>query len=185
MIIEVNKLVNQTLRIARPIAMGAGRQPAEGVNYAKPVDVDFTLTVREGELKVVGRFSTVLMETCCRCLARFEKRLDQEVDLLFIPREMMPDEIDVELADEDMNIASYVDKVDLAQVIDEQVALSLPMKILCSEECKGICPRCGRDLNQGECGCSVERVDERLLVLKDIKKKMFGGDGESQPGSEE
>ena len=185
MIIEVNKLVNQTLRIARPIAMGAGRQPAEGVNYAKPVDVDFTVTVKDGELKLVGRFSTVLMETCHRCLARFEKRLDQEVDLLFIPRERMPDEIDVELADEDMNIASYVDTVDLAQVIDEQVALALPMKILCSEECRGICPTCGKELNQGKCDCGVERVDERLLVLRDIKRKMFGEDEESQAEPEE
>jgi uncharacterized protein len=101
--------------------------------------------------------------------------LELDVDLLFIPREAMPDEIDVELADEDMNIASYLDVIDLTQVVDEQVALALPMKILCNEECKGLCPRCGIDLNRGECKCRVETSDDRLLVLKDIKEKMFGG----------
>jgi uncharacterized protein len=176
MIIEVNKLLNQTLRVARSIPMGGGRRPAEGVTYAEPVEVDFNLVGKEHDVKLEGRFSTRLMLTCHRCLVVFERRLEQEVDLLFIPRDEMPDQIDVELADEEMNIASYLDVIDLAQVIEEQVALALPMKILCDDECKGICPHCGINLNRGECKCEGKPLDDRLLVLKDIKEKMFGGD---------
>ena len=175
MIIEVNKLLNQTLRIAKPVRMGGGRRPLEGVSYAGPVDIDFTLVGKKRDVKLTGTFSTRLMLTCHRCVARFEHQLEQELDLLFIPRDSMPDEIDVELADKDMKIASYLDVIDLAQVIDEQVALALPMKILCDENCKGLCPQCGTDLNKSACNCTKEVVDDRLLVLKDIKEKMFGG----------
>ncbi|HUX07965.1 MAG TPA: DUF177 domain-containing protein [Acidobacteriota bacterium] len=175
MIIEVNKLLNQKLRIARPIPMGGQRRPLDEVSYAGPVDVDFTLVGKDRDVKLTGTFSTRLMLTCYRCLARFEHVVEQELDLLFIPRDSMPDEIDVELADEDMNIASYLEVIDLAQVIDEQVVLALPMKILCDENCRGICPKCGADLNKITCSCGTEAVDDRLLVLKDIKEKMFGG----------
>jgi len=183
MIIEVNKLLNQTLRITRSLVRSGEYRLTEGVKYAGPVDIDFTLTEKEGDLKIVGRFSTDLSISCDRCLASYEVPLEQEVDLLFIPRDHMPDEIDVELADEDMKIASYRNTIDLSQVIDEQVVLSLPMKNLCSEDCRGLCPRCGKNLNEGDCGCVEERVDERLLVLKEIKEKMFGGAGGGEPNA--
>lgn len=146
----------------------------EGVSYAKPVVVDLTLSSKEREFKLTGQFSTLLNISCHRCLNTFEQPIEMELDLLFIPREEMPREVDVELADADMNIASYQDVIDISQIIDEQVALSLPMKRLCSQDCKGLCQRCGKNLNTGPCECSDERIDQRLLVLQDIKRKMFG-----------
>jgi uncharacterized protein len=177
MIIEVNKLVNQALHVEQPVSMGKGREPVEGVSYVRDVDVDFTLLAKGKEVKLAGTFSAGLKLTCHRCLGEYELALEQDLDLVFIPREEMPGEVDVELADEDMNVASYIDVIDLAQIIDEQVALALPMKLLCSEDCKGICSQCGQNLNEGACQCRDERVDARLLVLKDIKEKMFGGEG--------
>ena len=151
----------------------------EGVSYAKPVVVDLTLGSKEREFKLTGQFSTHLNISCHRCLNTFEQPMDLDLDLLFIPREQMPREVDVELADADMNIASYQDAIDLCQIIDEQVALSLPMKRLCSQDCKGLCQRCGKNLNIGPCDCMEESIDQRLLVLQDIKRKMFGDSGKS------
>ncbi|MBI5187527.1 MAG: DUF177 domain-containing protein, partial [Nitrospirae bacterium] len=58
------------------------------------------------------------------------------------------------------------EELELLDLIKEQVMLNLPMKPLCSDSCKGICPQCGTDLNEGNCGCSREDIDPRLEVLK-------------------
>jgi uncharacterized protein len=183
MIIELNNLVNQTLRIARNIPMSGTRRPAAGISYAYPVDVDLTLIGKEKEFKIVGSFSTKLLMSCHRCLNTYELPIRHDLDLVFIPRDQMPDEMDVELADEDMNIASYLDSIDLCQVIDEQVVLSLPMKSLCAEDCKGLCQHCGKNLNEGPCGCSSQEVDGRLAALKEIKGKILSRDKDQAPSN--
>ena len=175
MVIELNKLLNQTVRLEETVAMGEERHPMDGISYRKPVAVDLVLTGKEREFKLEGSFKANLTLTCHRCLRSFERSLKRKIDLVFIPRDQMPTgEVDVELADKDMNVASYLDTLDLRQVIDEQVVLALPMKIICSNECKGLCQNCGKDLNEGPCDCSDERIDDRLLVLKEIKKRLFG-----------
>ena len=175
MVIELNKLLNQTVRLEQAVAMGGERHPMDGVGYREPVAIDLVLTGKDRDFKLEGSFRASLTLTCHRCLRSFEHTLERKIDLVFIPRDRMPaGEVDVELADKDMNVASYLDTLDLRQVIDEQVVLVLPMKILCSDDCKGLCQVCGRDLNEGPCDCPDGRVDDRLLVLKEIKKKLFG-----------
>lgn len=175
MIIELNKLTNKKLRIARAIPMGSGRHPVQGCSYAAPVEFDAMLTGKEKEFKLVGSFKASLMLTCDRCLSNFERVVDENLDLIFIPRAEMEGEPEVELTKDDMNVASYIDNIDLCQVIDEQLVLALPMKILCSENCPGLCPRCGKNLARGPCDCVDNRVDERLIVLMDVKRRMMEG----------
>ncbi|HVE86132.1 MAG TPA: DUF177 domain-containing protein [Myxococcales bacterium] len=59
--------------------------------------------------------------------------------------------------------------IDLDPIVQEQVLLALPVSVLCKDECKGLCPVCGQDLNEAECGCERKVVDPRLAVLKSIK----------------
>jgi uncharacterized protein len=63
------------------------------------------------------------------------------------------------------------DELDLTEVTKEQVLLGLPMKPLCSESCKGLCPACGADLNLGPCGCGGKAVDQRFQALEKLLKK--------------
>lgn len=78
-----------------------------------------------------------------------------------------------EIADEDTNIhylSPDQDKIDLSEDVKELTLLALPMKHLCDENCKGLCPKCGKDLNEGPCDCKVDEVHpvwEPLLKLKD------------------
>ncbi len=60
-------------------------------------------------------------------------------------------------------------ELNIEHLMWEQFNLSLPGKILCSEECKGLCPHCGKDLNEGPCSCSTEKTDPRLEIFKKIK----------------
>lgn len=61
-------------------------------------------------------------------------------------------------------------KLDVEELVYSEVVLSLPTKHLCSEDCKGICASCGKNLNEGECGCQKEEVDPRLAALKELLK---------------
>lgn len=182
MIIELNNLLNQTVRFTKTIPMAGARRPSEGVVYSKPVELDVTVIGKDRDFKLLGEFSTVLSVSCHRCLRSFELPIRQKLDLVFIPRDQMPHKLDVELADKDMNIASYKDSIDLCQIVDEQVVLALPMKSLCSEDCKGLCPHCGKNLNESSCTCEKVSCDPRLVALKEIKVKLFGGDN-GQGGS--
>lgn len=72
-----------------------------------------------------------------------------------------PEEPDVFLIDE-------THKLDLGEAMREYALLSVPMLPLCREDCKGLCPECGANLNDEECGCDIEQADERLAVLKQL-----------------
>jgi len=77
-----------------------------------------------------------------------------------------------EVEEEDLSTAFYDDqKIDLAQLMREQFYLALPMKPLCGDGCRGLCPVCGTNLNRGTCDCNREWEDPRLAVLKNIKVK--------------
>ncbi len=71
---------------------------------------------------------------------------------------------------EDLNMGSYQDDViDLAPLVLEQIVLQIPIKPLCREDCKGLCPRCGANLNETTCDCETEAVDQRFAILKKFK----------------
>ena len=94
---------------------------------------------------------------CGRCLERYAVPLDHELDLFFLPRSAEPaeeQEDEVELSDREVVVGYYEgDRLDLGEVVREQLFLSLPLKRLCREDCRGLCPTCGKNLNAGDCGC--------------------------------
>jgi len=76
----------------------------------------------------------------------------------------------VELRTDDLDFGFYEGEVvDLSPLIYEQIMLQIPMKILCSEACKGLCPQCGANLNVGNCDCRKDQGDERFAVLRNLK----------------
>ena len=125
-------------------------------------------------IHVRGRLSARVELQCGRCLEDFAFAMDQELDLFYLPHradEEDEEEDEVELADRDMVVAYYQgDRLDLGDVVREQCFLSLPLKPLCREDCRGRCPSCGRNRNLESCACPApeEAVDPRLAVLKKL-----------------
>jgi uncharacterized protein len=129
------------------------------------------------EVLVQAHFTMPLTSQCKRCLKTVT--LDEPVELTRTyvpagkqkaPREHKGEEsegsFDPGLVDED----TYSGKeLDLAPAIREQMLLSMPLAPLCDEECKGLCPACGKDLNEGECGCDRTAIDPRWAALKGIQ----------------
>jgi len=102
-------------------------------------------------------------EICGRCLEPFVRE-----ERAFLSGKLVKKTDDI-MEDEEGEIIYYTDeKLDLTEEIITMVYLSLPMKPLCKEDCKGICPQCGANLNVQECNCIAEDIDPRFAVLKDL-----------------
>ncbi len=117
-----------------------------------------------------GELATVARLPCSRCLDTYPLALDLHFDLAYTTRPETFEKGESRV-DEDRITVNQFDgqRIDLGQVLTEQVYLGLPLKPLCSAECHGLCPRCGTNLNQDACNCQEERAeDPRLLVLKKL-----------------
>jgi len=106
---------------------------------------------------------------CCRCLETARLPISASFNYTFSPTLSEPQE-EMELSTEDLELAYYEeDTIDLDRVVYEQIMLQMPIKPLCTEACRGLCPHCGINLNVASCHCEGETFDERLAVLKKFK----------------
>ena len=144
--------------------------------FNHPVDIRLGAK-RMGELVTVeGKFSAGVEMTCNRCLKKFESTLASRFNLTYaskLPLENGPDEDDdIELQAEELGLLLFQgEAIDLRDAIQSEIVMAIPMQPLCSEDCKGLCPKCGNDLNLGECGCQRKTVDPRFAALKNLKVK--------------
>lgn len=104
---------------------------------------------------------------CVRCLSEFGFSASERLELHLLPGAALPQEEETRLGRDDLEVRFYDEpRVDLSELAAEQFALVLPMKPLCAETCRGICPRCGANLNLGACPCPPES-DDRFAPLLD------------------
>jgi len=127
---------------------------------------------------VTGELDVVSHPACDRCLKTYKEDETVPFHLLMAPlyesrRQQVEEEeggFEKELVRDDMEFSYYEgDRVDLNEIVKEQILLAEPFKHICKDNCKGICQKCGKDLNEGPCGCKEERRDKRWEALKDFK----------------
>lgn len=107
---------------------------------------------------------------CSRCLEPFELSLSARFESTLVPPPKGDIEMDVELSSEDLERTFYFGStIDLAGIVLEQLVVNLPIKPLCSDACKGLCPACGVNRNAEDCGCVDEEIDPRFAILKKLK----------------
>ena len=119
-----------------------------------------------------GSLSGVVQVWCARCLEPYHRDLKSEFRLFLTSPPADTDQNELELSEDDM-WGDFVtgDDVDLHDIIREQIYLSLPMKSLCREDCSGLCPVCGTNLNKKRCDCERVNGDHGFSKLKDLKLK--------------
>ena len=114
---------------------------------------------------VRGTLKGSVITPCDRCLSDFELDINVNFDAF----EQLPDgEYDEEPR---VRTDSGQLQLNIGAILWEEFALALPVKPLCSEGCKGMCPDCGKDLNTGKCDCEQDKGDERLAVFRNLKIK--------------
>ncbi|BCS53929.1 DUF177 domain-containing protein [Geobacter sp. SVR] len=140
--------------------------------FTGPVRSDITVSREYDHIRIAGRVSAPIRLTCSRCLEAYDSAVDSNFSIFFrkgTPEEV-PVEDEVELNEQDLISGTYSgDEIDLTHEIEEQVAMEIPLKPLCSENCKGLCSTCGTDLNRGSCTCSREQINFKFSALKDFK----------------
>ncbi len=114
-----------------------------------------------GFIRLIGTITGEYSAPCGRCLAPVARTFSTQIDLSVVTS---PTE-----SDEDIILAEG-QKIDLGSFVTETVLLNLPLRLLCREDCKGLCPKCGKDLNLGECKCDHKEIDPRLAGLADFFK---------------
>ncbi|MFH0728241.1 MAG: DUF177 domain-containing protein [Pseudomonadota bacterium] len=124
-------------------------------------------------VEVTGRIETKTISTCSRCLAVYEAPVAHHFSVDFTHESPEPDVAggEIALSEEDLGLIYYKgDTIDFHDAIQEQVILSLPLRPLCREDCKGLCHNCGENLNEGNCRCSSGGIiDPRFAVLGNLK----------------
>jgi len=135
-----------------------------------PLDVDLFIEPAGPDFRVKGKLKGNILLTCSRCLASFILPLDMPWEAILSPLSVLKGEEEVELTGEDVEVSFFKDDViDLSQILRDQIFLSIPWKPLCQEVCKGICPRCGKNLNDGACQCPGTSEGSPFEILNKLK----------------
>jgi uncharacterized protein len=154
MIVELARLEEPELNVSGAIEISEIKWDEEDVEIAEAVKIDFKITKGNAQVRVEGRIKAKLDANCSRC---FEKiKLEKEIIFKadFVTKENFPKDLELELTKEDLDISVFDgEKLDLAEVVREQMLLSLPTQILCSDSCKGLCGTCWVNLNKQACQC--------------------------------
>lgn len=130
--------------------------------FAHPIRVSGTVRNAAGALELTGQAETTLELACDRCLKPFSQALALPVTTL------LAEELEDEENDEIVLLENG--EADLEEIFTTALVLSMDAKHVCSEDCKGLCPTCGANLNDGPCGCRKE-VDPRLAALAQLLDK--------------
>lgn len=134
---------------------------------AGPLKVNAEAGLAGGEIQVRGHVSGDMEAACDRCLEQIRFSVDFDFDLTYRPMEEIAREEELEVGEDELTVGFFSDdSVNLADVVREQVLLSVPMKIVCGPDCRGLCPVCGANRNVRECDCSIQHKDSPFAFLR-------------------
>jgi uncharacterized protein len=154
-----------------------------------PLAVSLDLTNVEGLVAVTGVLEGTIVRECVRCLKEYEDPLAFSVRAAFIPEPKSPphhpkrvdprkaraEVVEAEQEVEPDDQYQYQgNQLELAPMLREHVILSAPMQPLCSDDCMGLCARCGKNLNEGPCQCAAEPPIPTFRVVQGMKRKTGG-----------
>jgi uncharacterized protein len=175
MLLDLNKIHTPREHFEKVYRPEAFPADDEAFRVVAPVSLAFDIVKDKQHFQLAGSVATMLELRCSRCLEPFARAVDSQFDLRYQPHAHPAGtghEEERQIEEDDLSTAFYDnDEIDLGQLMREQFYLSLPMKPLCRDDCRGLCPICGTNLNRGACECKREWEDPRLAVLKQLKKE--------------
>jgi uncharacterized protein len=141
-------------------------------DIVKEIKYKLKINKLKDDVFIKGKVDAGLSLQCGRCLKGFEDAISIKLDLAFKPTKSLKGDEKCELSVGELETGFYAEnEFDLTEITKEQVMLNTPMKPLCRESCKGICPVCGTDLNEKTCECSKKQADHRFQALEKLLKK--------------
>ncbi|GFN23984.1 YceD family protein [Thermanaeromonas sp. C210] len=139
----------------------------ESIPLTEPVRVVGEITNTGKFLYLQGKAYTTVRLRCCRCLEPYTWPLEVSVEEEYCTPNVFASLPEDDEARDEVRVYEG-DSIDIAPAVREAFILALPMKWLCREECLGLCPVCGQNLNERDCNCRVEEIDPRMAVLAEL-----------------
>ena len=122
------------------------------------------------QVDVKGDISADIEVECSRCLTSARNSLEIPFVAAFVTAENYTEAKEAELGVEDLEVSIIEnDQIDLTELVREQILLNLPTQIFCTEDCQGLCPKCGANRNLIDCKCQNKEIDPRWEALGDLK----------------
>jgi uncharacterized protein len=169
MLLDLNKLHGAREHFERVFQPSLFDPADEDYRVAAPVELAMDVEkAGPGVYRVQGRVTARLELECSRCVEPFEVPVDARFEFRYVPQTVV-EASDREISDDDLTTAFYREgTLDVVEMVREQFQLALPMKPLCAQACRGLCPVCGANLNVADCGCKPVWEDPRLAPLKGL-----------------
>lgn len=125
------------------------------------------------DLRLRGKLAAGLELLCARCLEPVAQDVTREFELLYRPLGVDAGRDEISVTDAEAEIGYYQGEgLLLEDVLREQVLLAVPLKVTCREDCKGLCPHCGKNLNEEQCSCTAPLEDPRWSALRGIRDQL-------------
>jgi len=145
----------------------------ERVSLIAPAAVNGKVRLSGNQVFVNGHVETRAQVECDRCLKPVELPVNVDFTLEYISDSDYESSQVVELTEAEMSVSVFDGAaIDVDEIVKEQILLTVPTRMLCREDCKGICPECGADRNTGECDCVRNDTDPRWAALKNLTKNL-------------
>ena len=139
--------------------------------FLAPLRLQLNVAREYDHIRAEGEVETRVRLACSRCLTEYETEIVSPFTIFYIPSAGGTQDEEVELAEQDLiSVPFNGDEIDFTDEIAEQVLMEIPLKPLCKEECRGLCPNCGTDLNLADCSCSRTTVNLKLSALQNFKE---------------
>jgi uncharacterized protein len=176
--INIHKITNKGLLLefqekANDWSIIAGLLDNGILHFINPLKVYIRAIRIQDIIEIEGRMHNRVGLHCSRCLSPFTMPLSTEFELTYtknLPERETHDKEEIELQAEEMRMIRLEgDTIDLRKAVQDQIVMSLPLQPLCSPDCRGLCPRCGTNLNEDDCGCDRTPEDNPFAVLKNLK----------------
>ncbi|HIC92445.1 MAG TPA: hypothetical protein EYP21_10395 [Syntrophaceae bacterium] len=136
-------------------------------SFSKPMNLTLTATRSGGNIFIRGKIKTTVILSCARCLESFEYPVNTDMNLTFVPASERP----LQVEDTPAELEFYEgDTIDLSKDMRDQILLAIPLKPLCKDSCKGLCPQCGVNLNMESCNCHRVTFHSKFEILRGLVK---------------
>jgi uncharacterized protein len=168
--IELENLERGGGSFSREYASGDLRFDDQDLSLVEPVRVSGRIRRRNEEVELHGKLDTKVAVVCGRCLKSVELPIAVDFSERFTPAVAWKNEEQHELQSEELDLAVFDGEgIELDDLVREEIVLAMPGHTLCREDCQGLCPNCGTDLNETSCECAATRIDSRWEKLKDLQ----------------
>jgi uncharacterized protein len=167
--IALSSLPGKVGKFAHVYAPGELMLDDERVGLAVPPKVSGQITRNERKVVVEGQLNAVAGVECDRCLKPMELPIDTKFKVEYVtPATYNASDI-AELDEDDLAVSVFDGElINIDEIVREQVLLAVPSQAICDENCKGLCPKCGIDLNVASCACQETEINPRWQGLKEL-----------------